>query len=193
MRDFRTQFALDKAANGERVELLKRAAVMSPANALRLSIASCLDDDDIVNKRAFIDQQVKDFQAYVAKGGVVTIRKGGATDMDISTQTIIAIAKGVIERGAPPVYEKHVFIKAIAKRADEIRKAGESTQKSFARAITADDLGKLLYSASKAASGPELEPAPVETPAPPAPLGPAHAAMDVLAADKLKANPRMTK
>ena len=91
------------------------------------------------------------------------------------------------------MFAKSAYITAIATRADAIRKAGESTQQAFARCITADDVGRLLYEASKAAKGPEVEPAPIPELPKPSDMGPAHARMQVLADDHLKANPRKSK
>ena len=63
--------------------------------------------------------------------------------MLVHDETILAIAKNVVERGAPPVFSKAAYIQAIAKRSDEIKRPGESTHQSFVRAITADEVGKL--------------------------------------------------
>ena len=188
--------SVDKAANPDaRILLMKRdGAVMSPDEALRESIASGLADDDIADKGAWINQQLDAYRDHVGKR-VVTFKKGA--EMSISDETLIAISKGVVERNAPAVFSKAVFIAAIARRADEIKKAGELTAQSFTRTITQDEVGKLLYRASKSASGPELEPDgqsdyPASTTnAPPwVGLGPAHARMQVLADDHQKANPR---
>jgi hypothetical protein len=181
--------SVDKAANPDaRILLTKRGAV-SPEDALKQSIASGLADDEILDKAAWIGEQTKAYDDHVAKGAV-TIRKGA--EMSVHDETIIAIAKNVVKRGAPPVFAKSAYIAAIAKRADEIKKAGESTQQAFTRAITDDEIGRMLYRASKAASGPEIEASPIEAPTPSA-LGPAHAKTQVLADDHLKANPRKSK
>ncbi|MFZ0209887.1 MAG: hypothetical protein WAL59_27910 [Roseiarcus sp.] len=199
MISFLTQLKLDeissvgKAANPDaRILLMKRdGAALSPEDALRASIASGLADDDIADKAAWIAEQTKAYNEHIAKS-IVTIRKG-ATEMSVSDETIIAIAKNVVERGAPAVFAKSAYITAIATRADAIRKAGESTQQAFARAITEDDVGRLLYKASKAATGPEVEPAEVEPPKQPSYMGqPGHARMQVLADDYKNANPRLS-
>lgn len=174
---------------------MKRAA-MTPEAALEMSIQSGMDDDAIENKNAWRDAQIAAYNQHVGKR--VDFKKGA--EMSISDQTLIAIAKGVVERNAPAVFAKSIYIAAIAKRADEIKKAGESTAQSFTRTITQDEVGKLLYRASKSASGPELEPdgqsdypaSTAQTP-PWVGLGPAHAKLHVLATDYHRANPRMSK
>jgi hypothetical protein len=194
MRDFRTQLAIDKAANGDRVELLKRAA-LSPEDALRASIASGLADDDVKDKAAWIAEQTKAYNDHVGKRAVAFSK--GATEMSAHDDLIVSIAKNVVSFGADPVFPKSAYITAIAKRSDVIKKPGESTQQVFSRAITHDEIGKLLYRASKSASGPEIEPDgtsgyPASTAKPPpwAGLGPAHAKLEVLARDHKLANER---
>jgi hypothetical protein len=227
MINFLTQLKLDeissvdKGANSHaHILLMKRAgAAMSPADALALSIQSGLDDDDIKDKNAWRAEQTAAYNDFVAKG-VVDIRKGAT--MSVHDETIRAIAKNVCEANAPPVFAKADYISAIARRADEIRKAKLSTQQSFARAITQDDVGNLLYRASKFAKGPEVElfqvpngsaakpwpePGPSSSAAatkiPPwstpgntgntDEFGPANKEMNLLASDHAKANPRKSK
>ena len=115
--------------------------------------------------------------------------------MDRNTENLMMFAKMAIDQGRSPGLNKSVFIAGITLRADAIRKAGESAAQAFTRAITADDVGRLLYKASKVAPGPEIE-----TDAPqdyverkPSDMGPAHAKMQVLADDHLKAHPRKSK
>jgi hypothetical protein len=208
MRNFREQLAIDKAANGERIVLTKRAsaAAMTAEQCLKESLMSGFEDPDI-DLASWLNQQVEAYGAHVGKR-VVPFKKG-ATEMDVSTQTLVAIAKGVIERGASPIYEKHVYIGAIAALADEIKKAGESTAQAFTRAITQDESGRVLYQCLKFAKGPEVEPfqvspngtaaSPWPTPGPsssaaatkiPPWAGPNHARMQSLADDHLAANPR---
>src|ERR1700722_18977121 len=158
---------------------------MTPEQALQESIQSGLADDDIKNKSAWIAAQQKAYDEHVRKR-VVAFKKG-STEMTLHDETIRAIAKNVCERNAPPVFAKSAYIAAIARRAEEIKKsAGESTHQAFARAITQDSVGQLLYRASKSAAGPEIEPTPVEPPEL-TKLPPAHAAMQALADDFLRA------
>ena len=74
-------------------------------------------------------------------------------------------AKIAVNQGRSPGIEKHDFYDAIVKRAEALRADGESPQKSFVKAITEDETGRLLYQAMKIAPGAEVKPAP--QPAPP--------------------------
>jgi hypothetical protein len=92
--------------------------------------------------------------------------------------------------------EKHDYFAAIEGRAAKLRANGESKEQSFAKTITEDETGKLLYQAMKIAPGSEVKPAP--QPAPPSPeaaaklLGPAHARLHSQAVDHQRANPRLS-
>ena len=105
-------------------------------------------------------------------------------------------AKIVVNQGRSPGIEKHDFYDAIVKRAEALRADGESPQKSFVKAITEDETGRLLYKAMQIAPGSEVKPAP--QPAPPSPeaaaklLGPAHARLHSQAVDHQRANPRLS-
>ena len=96
-----------------------------------------------------------------------------------SDESIVMFAKIAVNQGRSPGLEKHDFYDAIVKRAEALRADGESPQKSFVKAITEDETGRLLYQAMKIAPGAEVKPAP--QPAPPSReaeaklLGPAHA------------------
>src|SRR5580704_17667892 len=109
---------------------------------------------------------------------------------------IVMFAKIVVNQGRSPGIEKHDFYDAIVKRAEALRADGESPQKSFVKAITEDETGRLLYQAMKIAPGAEVKPAP--QPAPPSReaeaklLGPAHARMHSMAVDHQRANPRLS-
>src|SRR5580704_18927369 len=111
-----------------------------------------------------------------------------------SDPSIVVFAKIAVNQGRSPGLEKDAFYDAIVKRADELRADGESPQKSFVKAITEDETGRLLYQAMKIAPGSEVKPAP--QPAPPSReaeaklLGPAHAKMHSMAIDFQRANPR---
>jgi hypothetical protein len=110
--------------------------------------------------------------------------------------SIVMFAKIAVNQGRSPGLEKDAFYDAIVKRAEELRADGESQQQAFARTITEDETGGLLYRAMKIAPGSEVKPAP--QPAPPSPeaaaklLGPAHAKMHSQAVDHQRANPRLS-
>jgi hypothetical protein len=113
-----------------------------------------------------------------------------------SDESIVMFAKIAVNQGRSPGLEKDAFYDAIVKRADELRADGESPQKSFVKAITEDETGRLLYKAMQIAPGAEVKPAP--QPAPPSPeaaaklLGPAHARLHSQAVDHQRANPRLS-
>jgi hypothetical protein len=113
-----------------------------------------------------------------------------------SDESIVMFAKIAVNQGRSPGLEKDAFYDAIVKRAEALRADGESPQKSFIKAITEDETGRLLYQAMKIAPGAEVKPAP--QPAPPSReaaatlLGPAHAKMHSQAIDHQRANPRLS-
>jgi len=109
---------------------------------------------------------------------------------------ILMFAKIAVNQGRSPGLEKDAFYDAIMKRADDLRADGESHQQAFAKTITEDETGRLLYKAMKIAPGQEVKPSP--QPAPPSPeaaaklLGPAHARLHSQAVDHQRANPRLS-
>jgi hypothetical protein len=111
-----------------------------------------------------------------------------------SDESIVMFAKIAVNQGRSPGLEKDAFYDAIMKRADDLRADGESHQQAFAKTITDDETGRLLYQAMKIAPGQEVKPAP--QPAPPSPeaaarlRGPGHAQMHSMAIDFQRANPR---
>jgi hypothetical protein len=113
-----------------------------------------------------------------------------------SDESIVMFAKIAVNQGRSPGFEKDAFYDAIVKRAEALRADGESPQQSFAKAITEDETGRLLYRAMKIAPGQEVKPAP--QPAPPSReeeaqlLGPAHARMHSSAIDLQRRNPRLS-
>ena len=113
-----------------------------------------------------------------------------------SDESIVMFAKIAVNQGRSPGLEKNEFYDAIMKRAEGLRVDGESSQKSFVKAITEDETGRLLYQAMKIAPGAEVKPAP--QPAPPSReaeaklLGPAHARLHSQAVDHQRANPRLS-
>jgi hypothetical protein len=113
-----------------------------------------------------------------------------------SDESIVMFAKIAVNQGRSPGIEKHDFYDAIVKRAEALRADGESPQKSFVKAITEDETGRILYKAMQIAPGSEVKPAP--QPAPPSPeaaanlLGPAHARLHSLAIDHQRAHSGMS-
>ena len=113
-----------------------------------------------------------------------------------SESSIVMFAKIALNQGQSPGIEKHDFYDAIVKRAEALRADGESPQQAFAKVITEDETGRLLYKAMQIAPGAEVKPAP--QPAAPSPeaaaqlLGPAHAKLHSLAVDHKRANPRLS-
>jgi hypothetical protein len=180
--------SVGKGANEHaRILLMKGAAGMTPEDALSASIASCLDDEDLVDKAGWIAQQVKDYRAHV---GVTK----GAEIMDRDIENLTVFAKMAISQGRSLGLRKADFIAGVRKRAAAIRRDGESDAAAFTRAMTDDEIGKTLWRASKVAPGPEIEGDARQdfVPRKPSDMGPAHAQMQVLADDHLKANPRKT-
>jgi hypothetical protein len=183
MRDFRTQFAIDKRA------------ALSAEDALKQSIQSGLDDDDIKDKAAWIAAQQKAYDNHVGRR-VVAIRKG-ATEMALHDELIVRIAKNVITQGADPVFEKSAFKQAIDGRVFELYKvkpdAGDKVYPAaFTKCITTDPNGIALFKAMRFAKGHEVEPSPIPEVPKLSDLGPAHAKLEVLARDHKLANDRKT-
>jgi hypothetical protein len=110
--------------------------------------------------------------------------------------SIVMFAKIAVNQGRSPGLGKDAFYDAIVKRADELRADGETPQQSFAKVITGDKTGRLLFKAMQIAPGQEVKFAP--QPAPPSPeaaaklLGPAHARLHSQAVDHQRANPRLS-
>jgi hypothetical protein len=75
-----------------------------------------------------------------------------------SDDSIVMFAKIAVNQGRSPGLEKDAFYDAIVKRADDLRADGESHQQAFAKAITDDETGRLLYRAMKIAPGSEVKP-----------------------------------
>jgi hypothetical protein len=107
------------------------------------------------------------------------------------TATMATFAKRVVD-GRDTPFEKHHFVSALQKRADQIYPVDKLTQQQrFSRCMCDDETGRLLYKAVKASPGSEVDPAHgrqdyVERA--PAHIGPAHARMASLATDRQKAD-----
>ena len=67
-------------------------------------------------------------------------------------------AKIAVNQGRSPGLEKDAFYDAIVRRAEALRADGESRQQSFAKVITEDETGRLLYKAMQIAPGTEVKP-----------------------------------
>jgi hypothetical protein len=180
--------SVDKGSNPHaRIVLLKRDdGAMTPEDALSASISSGMDDDDVVDKAGWVEQQLKDYRAHKS-----TMAKG-AGQMDQGLENMLMIAKTAISTRSSMGLEKWNFIEAITKRADEIRAKGETAAQAFAKTITQDEAGRALFAASKLAPGTEVKPLPITLPLPPPPDGPAHAEMQSLAEDHLRAHPQLS-
>jgi hypothetical protein len=113
-----------------------------------------------------------------------------------SDESIVMFAKIAVNQGRSPGIEKHDFYDAIVNRAEALRADGESRQQAFAKVITEDKTGRLLYKAMQIAPGAEVKPAP--QPAPPSReelarlLGPAHARLHSMAVDHQRAHSGMS-
>jgi hypothetical protein len=183
--------SVDKGANPEaRIVFLKRQADADVA--LGESIASIFADPDVVDKLALINQQIADYQEYVGKS-----QERGATNMDAGHENAMVLAKAALATGVS-VLSRASLTEAIEKRAEAIRRPGETTQQVFVRAITTDPDARALYKASKQAPGPDHAPQPLQPqdgrPMPPPfhAAGPASAALQAMADDHLRANPTST-
>jgi hypothetical protein len=116
-----------------------------------------------------------------------------------SDPSIVMFAKIAVNQGRSPGLEKNAFYDAIVKRANDLRADGESPQQAFAKTITDDPTGQLLYQAMKIAPGAEVKPAPLAPYDPLAKaaelaqhLGPAHAKLHSLAIDHMRAHGGMS-
>jgi hypothetical protein len=116
-----------------------------------------------------------------------------------SDESIVMFAKIAVNQGRSPGLEKDAFYDAIMKRANDLRADGESQQQAFAKTITDDPTGQLLYQAMKIAPGAEVKPAPIAPYDPLAKqaeiaehLGPAHARLHSLAVDHQRAHSGMS-
>jgi hypothetical protein len=93
---------------------------------------------------------------------------------------ILTFAKMVIDQGVAPGLDCNDFHKAIEKRAEKIRKAGETAEGAYTRFITSDPDGKLLFKAYRAAPKPAMpfsSAAPADEDQDYVPRGPADKAM----------------
>jgi hypothetical protein len=106
----------------------------------------------------------------------------------------LSFAKKQIE-GKTTGLEKHDYIAAIEKHAAATYGDTMGKERSFAKAITEDNVGRLLYRALKAAPGSEIksEPPAASGDAPQDFVGrPAHARLHSMTVDHVRANPRQS-
>jgi hypothetical protein len=190
----------DGANPHARILLMKRAAAVTPEDALRESVRSAFDDDDLVDKAGWIEDQLKEFRAHVAKG-VVAFKKG---ESEMSTDEILVkvakVAKDIVDGGAPTEFPKSALYSALKKGALETCRPGRSEHQAVSDYIVNNPTGNLIFSAMRFAKGPEIEPAASPWPALRIPgwsdtgntddFGPANKEMNVRASDHAKANPR---
>ncbi len=106
--------------------------------------------------------------------------------------SIVMYAKIAVNQGRSPGLEKDAFYNGILKRADELRTGGETAERAFAKTITEDETGKLLYKAMQIAPGQEVKPVPQETAKEPEHIGPAHGKLHSLAVDHQRAHSGMS-
>jgi hypothetical protein len=111
--------------------------------------------------------------------------------VDTAPATLEALCKQQIA-GQDTGLQKHNYIEAIQKRGDILFSSIASPQARFAKAMTEDDTGKLLYAAAKAASGSEAASPGPDEPGDENFSGPAYAEMEVLAHDLQLANPNLS-
>ncbi len=107
---------------------------------------------------------------------------------------VISFAKMQIE-GKTTGLEKHDYIAAIERHAAATYGDTMGKERSFAKAIVEDDVGKLLYRALKAAPGSEIKPTPPSASGDAAQdfVGrPAHARLHSMVVDHVRANPRQS-
>jgi hypothetical protein len=183
--------SVDAAANSGAKIILRKADDVAE-RALCESLASILADDAVVDKATCMAEQIKDYQHYVAQARSAK----GVSKMSLHDEKIIAIAKNVVAgRCMDAVFEKSAYHKAIERRAEAIRRPGETAEGAYTRALMDDPDAKLLKRAMRSAKGSELEEGDARQddvkPAAP-PLGPAGRRMQALADDHLRANPKKT-
>jgi hypothetical protein len=188
MIDFRTQFAIDKAANSERVDLMKRAGAVTPEDALRASIQSGMEDDSITNKQEWVATQTAAYKAHIAKG-VIAFQKGAS---EMSTDEILIkvakVAQDIVDGGAPTEFPKSALYLALKKRAFDTRRAGRSDDQAISDCLNGDQVGKLIFSAMRFAKGAEVIEPPPE-PRKEREMGPAGRKMQAMADLHFKAHP----
>lgn len=90
-------------------------------------------------------------------------------------------------RGDSKAFDKAYFYDTLTKMAEDSRGPCETPQQAFAKVITEDKTGQLLYAALKAAPGTEIKPALTTEPEKPTFIGPAHAKLHALAVDNQRA------
>ncbi len=147
------------------------------------------EDISVIEKAAHVAEQVDSYREHVAATGP-KIEKG--IPMTKHDELIRAIAKNVVDRATPAVFDKSAYVKAIERRAAEIRKAGRTDAQAFTDCITGDEVGQTLFKAMRAAKGPEVDPPEDEVAEAPVSRGKAHDEMQALADRHHRANPHLS-
>lgn len=111
------------------------------------------------------------------------IHKSAECDFEIGEAVRKMVDCGMLDDA-----EKHHYDALIKMRAAEIRTSVESEAQAYARTITDDAAGRILYREMKLAKGTEIKPAPEPQPEKPAFIGPAHAKLHSLAVDNQRAH-----
>ena len=133
-------------------------------------------------------EEVSSVDAAANPHARVLLAKRHATkgDQTMSSTIILKNAQHVVEYGGPPAFQRSDYIRELYKRADEIRADGETVAKARTRAMCEDQAGRMLWKASRNASGPEIETdAPQDDVKPKAfaDFGDAHRRIEMMARD----------
>jgi hypothetical protein len=115
--------------------------------------------------RSFKIDEVSAVRKPASEFATVRIMKSDTRGEDTAEQDLEVVRK-LASDGLLADFEKHQFIGLIHDRAADIRRDGETVEKSFTRCIESDPCGRELYSLMKAAPGNEVAKAKVERDAP---------------------------
>ena len=153
------------------------------------------EDISVIEKAAHVAEQVDSYREHVAATGP-KIEKG-IHPMTKHDELIRAIAKNVVDRATPAVFDKSAYVKAIERRVAEVHGVtpadGDRVYPSaFTRTIVEDEIGQTLFKAMRAAKGPEVDPPEDEVAEAPVSRGKAHDEMQALADRHHRANPHLS-
>ena len=117
------------------------------------------------------------------KGARILIAKRDEEkDMNVNSGIgLVGFAKIAVEQHNPMGLTRQVFEAGITKRAAEIRRAGETSEQAFTRALIEDEECKILFKASKIAPAADAKEDYVKERDEFSSRGPAHARMKALA------------
>ena len=152
------------------------------------------EDISVIEKAAHVAEQVDSYRDHVAATGP-KIEKG--IPMTKHDELIRAIAKNVVDRATPAVFDKSAYVKAIERRVAEVHGVtpadGDRVYPSaFTRTIVEDEIGQTLFKAMRFAKGPEVDPPQDEAAEAPVSRGKAHDEMQALADRHHRANPHLS-